>query len=77
MAQFGKYNKMVTHPGTNISNCCLTSKVMPLAFYHSAIGKGQNSGGDLNPLSCIFQCLLVQPSAKQSLFYVLGKAVAL
>jgi hypothetical protein len=31
----------------NITNCCLTSKVMPLAFYHSAIGKGHNSGGDL------------------------------
>ena len=41
------FSQTVTHPSTNEANCCLTSKVLTLAFYHSALGKRQNSSGDL------------------------------
>ena len=33
------FSQMVTNPSTNAANCCLTSIVVTLAFYHSAIGK--------------------------------------
>ena len=49
----------VIHPNTNAANCCLTSIVVTLAFYNSAIGKRQNSSGDLSNLSCISQCILM------------------
>ena len=50
------FSQTVTHPSTNAANCCLTSIVVTLAFHHSAIGKRQNSSGDLRTLSRISQC---------------------
>ena len=67
-----KNNIVATHPSTNVANCCLTSIVVTLAFYHSAIGKRQISSGDLSALSCISQCILMQPFARQTL-HVIGK----
>ena len=31
------FSQTVTHPSTSTANCCLTSIVVTLAFYHSAI----------------------------------------
>ena len=58
------FSQMVTHPSTNAANCCLTSILVTLAFYHSAIGKRKNSSGDLSTLSRISQCILMQHFAK-------------
>ena len=66
------FSKTVTHPSTNSVDCCLTSIVVKLAFYHSAIGKRQNSSGNLSTLSCICQCILMQTFAEQTL-HVIGK----
>ena len=70
------FSQTVAHPSTNAANCRLTSIVVTLAFYHSANGKRQNSSGDLSSLSCISQCIIMQPFAKQTL-YVIGKKLYL
>ena len=36
--QYG-FSQTVSHPSTNAANCCLSSIVVTLAFYHSAIEK--------------------------------------
>ena len=66
------FSQTVTHPSNNAANCCLTSIVVTLAFYHSAIGKRQNSSGDLSTLSHISQCILIQPFTEWTL-HIIGK----
>ena len=46
-AQQQWFSLAVTHPVTNAANCCLTSIVATLAFYHSAIGKRTTSSSSI------------------------------